>query len=70
MPPPHLGFGGIWILSHQISKLMESQQQFINQYRDKWGGLYVRQNFYQSKMGGELRKHDVEAQKQLSDYVY
>ena len=48
----HLGGGGVWTISHQITKLMERQQYFLNLDNAFGDDLFVRQNSFTSKFTG------------------
>ena len=66
----HLGDCGVWTISHQITKLMERQQYFLNQDQNHRDSLFVRQQSFVSTFNGEIGKHDIEAKKTLSSYAY
>ena len=66
----HLGECGIWTISHQISKLMERQQYFLNMDQNHVDSLFLRQESYISVYNGDLGKHDVAAKKALTSYGY
>ena len=59
----HLGDCGLWMITHQITKLMERQQYFLNQDQNHIESVFVRRQSYVSTCNREIGKHDTVSQK-------